>query len=97
MSYRTFEVEIYHGRVVSKSGEILPDKASALLIILSPIPLSQPRPIGLAKGLFTVPEDFNAALPADSGVLDDNDVASAGDRIAAMLTEEEKGVDRSTQ
>lgn len=64
MSYRTLEVEIDHGQVFSKGPETLPDKASGLLTILSPT-LSQPRPIGLAKGQFTVPDDFNAPLPED--------------------------------
>jgi hypothetical protein len=62
MSYRTLEVEIDHGHVISKGPEALPDKATGLLTILSPA-ISQPRPIGLAKGQFTVPDDFNAALP----------------------------------
>ncbi len=65
MSYLTLEVEIDHGRVLSKGGEALPEKASGLLTILYPPPLSQPRPIGLAKGLFTVPDDFNAPLTED--------------------------------
>jgi hypothetical protein len=65
MSYRTLEVEIDHGRLLLKSGESLPEKASGLLTILNPPPLSQPRPIGLAKGQFIVPEDFNAPLPED--------------------------------
>jgi hypothetical protein len=64
MSYRTLEVEIDHGHVISKGPEALPDKATGLLTILSP-PLSQPRPIGLAHGEFTVPDDFNAPLPDD--------------------------------
>ena len=63
MSYLTVEVEIDHGRVSSKGGEALPEKASGLLTILNSPPLSQPRPIVLAKGLFTVPDDFNAPLP----------------------------------
>jgi hypothetical protein len=65
MSYLTLEVEIHHGRVSPKGAEALPEKASGLLTILHPPPLSQPRPIGLAKGLFTVPDDFNAPLPED--------------------------------
>jgi len=64
MSYRTVEVEIDHGRVLPKGAEALPEKASGLLTILSPPP-SQPRPIGLAKGQFTVPDDFNAPLAED--------------------------------
>jgi hypothetical protein len=65
MSYRTFEVEIDHGHVSAKGPEALPEKASGLLTILNS-PLSQPRPIGLAKGQFTVPDDFNAPLPEDT-------------------------------
>lgn len=65
MSYRTLEVEIDHGRLVSKGADTLPEKASGLLTILTPLPLSQRRPIGLAKGQFTVPDDFNAPLPED--------------------------------
>jgi hypothetical protein len=64
MSYRTLEVEIDHGHVISTGPEALPDKATGLLTILTP-PLSQPRPIGLAKGEFTVPDDFNAPLSED--------------------------------
>jgi hypothetical protein len=65
MSYRTLGVEIDHGRVSSKRPEALPDKASGLLTILNSLPLSQPRPIGLAKGQFAVPDDFSAPLPED--------------------------------
>ncbi|MGD0412044.1 MAG: hypothetical protein ABSC18_10095 [Verrucomicrobiota bacterium] len=65
MSYLTLEVDIDHGRVASKGADPLPEKASGLLTILNPPPLSQPRPIGLARGEFTVPDDFNAPLPPD--------------------------------
>ncbi len=65
MSYLTVEVEINHGRISPKGAEVLPEKASGLLTILHPPPLSQPRPIGLAKGQFTVPDNFNDPLPAD--------------------------------
>ena len=65
MSYLTVEVEIDHGRVSPKGADALPEKASGLLTILNPSPLSQPRPIGLAKDQFTVPDDFNAPLPED--------------------------------
>ena len=65
MSYLTLEFEIDHGRVSSKGAEALPEKASGLLTILNPPPLSQPRPFGLAKGQFTVPDDFNTPLPED--------------------------------
>ena len=65
MSYRPLEVEIDHGRVSPKGAEALPEKGSALLTILNPPLLSVPRPIGLAKGEFTVPDDFNAPLSED--------------------------------
>ena len=65
MSYLTVEVEIDHGRVSSKGAEALPEKAYGLLTILNPPPLSQPRPIGLARDQFTVPDDFNAPLPEE--------------------------------
>lgn len=65
MSYRTVEVEIDHGRVSAKSGETLPEKAAGLLTILPAPVLSASRPIGLAKGQFTVPDDFNDPLPED--------------------------------
>ncbi len=65
MSYLTFEVDIDHGRVLPKGAEALPEKASGLLTILNPPTSAQPRPIGLAKGQFTVPDDFNAPLSED--------------------------------
>jgi len=65
MSYLTLEVDIDRGRVSPRGAEALPEKASGLLTILNPPPLSQPRPFGLAKGQFTVPVDFNAPLPED--------------------------------
>jgi hypothetical protein len=63
MSYLTVEVEIDHGHILAKGAEVLPEKASDLLTIPTPAPLSQLRPIGLARGRFTVPDDFNAPLP----------------------------------
>ena len=65
MSYLTVEVEIDHGHILAKGAEVLPEKASDLLTIPTPAPLSQLRPIGLAKGQFTVPDDFNVPLPED--------------------------------
>ena len=65
MSYLTVEVDTDHGRVLPKGAETLPEEASGLLTILNPPPLSQPRPIGLAKGQFTVPDNFTAPLPDD--------------------------------
>jgi hypothetical protein len=64
MSYLTVEVEIDHGHVSAKGAEHLPEKASGLLTLFPP-PSAQLRPIGLAKGQFTVPDDFNAPLPED--------------------------------
>jgi hypothetical protein len=65
MSFLTVEVEIDHGHVLAKGAESLPEKASGLLTILKPKP-PQPRPTGLARGQFTVPnETFNAPLPED--------------------------------
>ena len=63
MSYLTVEVEINHGQVLPKNAEALPEKASGLLTILESSPLASLRPMGLAKGQFTVPDDFNAPLP----------------------------------
>jgi hypothetical protein len=65
MSYLTLEVEIDHGHVLPKGEETLPEKASGLLTLLDPTPPPQLRPIGLAKGQFTVPDDFNAPLPEE--------------------------------
>ena len=65
MSYLTLEVEIDHGRVLPKGAERLPEKGSGLLTILNPPPLAQPRPIGMARGHFTVPDDFKAPLSED--------------------------------
>jgi hypothetical protein len=65
MSYTTLEVEIEHGRIVPKEPQKLPEKGSGLLTILTPHAASASRPIGLAKGEFTVPADFNAPLPDD--------------------------------
>ena len=65
MSYLTVEVEIDHGHVLAKGSESLPETGTGLLTLLLPKPLNKPRPIGLAQGQFTVPEDFNAPLPED--------------------------------
>jgi hypothetical protein len=65
MSCLTLDVETDHGRVLPRGGEALPEKASGLLTILNPPPLSHPRPMGLARGQFTVPDDFNAPLSED--------------------------------
>ena len=65
MSYLTVEVEIDHGHVLPKGGEALPEKASGLLTIFPQAPPPHLRPVGLAKGQFTVPDDFNIPLPED--------------------------------
>ncbi len=69
MSYTTLEVDIEHGRIVPKEPEMLPMKGSGLLTILNrPLntpALAAPRPIGMARGEFTVPDDFNAPLSDD--------------------------------
>ena len=65
MSFQTVEVEIDHGHILPKHAESLPEKASGLLTILAQAPSSQPRPAGLARGQFIVPDDFNAPLPED--------------------------------
>ena len=59
------EVEIVQGRLVAQGGEALPDKARGLLTILSSPASPQDRPIGLARGQFLVPDDFNAPLPEE--------------------------------
>lgn len=74
MSYITVEVEIDHGQIVPREPAKLPEKGKGFLTILGPnlptsglhpTPRSEPRPIGLAKGQFTVPSDFNAPLPQE--------------------------------
>jgi hypothetical protein len=65
MSLLTVEVEIDHGHILPKGTDVLPGRASGLLTILVPTSPPQPRPNGLAKGQFTVPDDFNAPLPED--------------------------------
>ena len=66
MSYTTLKVEIEHGRIVSKEPQKLPERVSGLLTILAPLASATPRPIGLGKGEFIVPDDFNAPLPEDT-------------------------------
>jgi hypothetical protein len=55
MSYKTVEVELENGRVRAAGAETLPDKAHALLTILSPqalTPESPPKSPGTAmRGL----------------------------------------------
>ena len=68
MSYLTVEVEIVHGRIFAKEPEKLPVKGLALLTILHSEDRDMkdgPRPSGLAKGEFSVPDDFNAPLPEE--------------------------------
>jgi hypothetical protein len=74
MSYVTVEVEIDHGRIVPREPAKLPNRGKGFLTILSTnlpaagliaTPQKEPRAIGLARGEFTVPDDFNAPLPED--------------------------------
>jgi hypothetical protein len=70
MSYLTGEVEIDHGRIIPLEPEKLPDKGSTLLTILrtgsSDEKPDLPRPSGLAKDEFVVPDDFNDPLPEET-------------------------------
>ncbi len=66
---QAFVKEILRRLPVFDSGP-LDDNSVALAgdgigTVLNPLSLSAPRPIGLAKGQFTVPDDFNAPLPDD--------------------------------
>ena len=74
MSYVTVEVEIDNGRIVPREPAKLPNRGKGFLTILNstlppagvnPTTRKEPRPIGLAKGEFTVPDDFNAPLPEE--------------------------------
>ena len=71
MSFLTVEVEIDHGRILSKGADALPEKAVGLFTILSPEIIdsrsttAEQRPQGLARGLFKVSDDFNEALPIE--------------------------------
>jgi hypothetical protein len=71
MSFLTVEVEIDHGRILSKGADALPEKAVGLFTILSPEIIDSrstttgQRPQGLARGLFKVSDDFNEALPIE--------------------------------
>lgn len=62
MSYLTFEVEINHGKVFAKEPQQLPETGVGLLTIFNAATPDKPRPVGLARGEFKVPEDFNAPL-----------------------------------
>jgi hypothetical protein len=44
MSYKTVQVELEHGKVHPSGAETLPDKAHALLTILSPQPVKSEVP-----------------------------------------------------
>lgn len=57
------------GNVKLLEPVILSDRHQALVTILEDRPSQGLRPFGLAKGEFSVPEDFDAPLPED--VLDD--------------------------
>jgi hypothetical protein len=65
MSYLTVEVKIDHGRIIATEPDKLPQFGSALLTILDSAPphtKPEPRPYGLAKGEFVVPDNFNDPL-----------------------------------
>ena len=69
MSFKTLEVEIDHGHVTPLDGTNLPERGRGLLTLITPAEPAMfpevrgPRPSGLARGEFTVPDDFNAPLP----------------------------------
>jgi hypothetical protein len=67
VSYRTIEVKIDHGQIVAQKSENLPETGIGLLTILSSETMEKEsdRPIGLAKGRFVVPDNFNDPLPED--------------------------------
>ena len=74
MSYVTVEVEMNHRHILPSEPGRLPEKGKGYLTILpsgfptsglNPTRRAEPRPIGLAKDEFTVPEDFYAALPEE--------------------------------
>ena len=48
MSYTTLEVEIEHGRIVPKEPQMLPEKGSGLLTILTSHALTAPPASGVA-------------------------------------------------
>jgi hypothetical protein len=71
MSYVTLEVTIDHGRIVPKEPDKLPDTGKGLLTFaVADQPVAARRPIGLAKGQFKVPDDFNAPLPETANTLE---------------------------
>lgn len=71
MSYVTLEVTIEHGRIVPKEPERLPATGKGLLTFaLTDDSKTVSRPIGLAKGQFVVPDDFNAPLPETANTLE---------------------------
>lgn len=67
MSYLTVEVEISGGRIMAREPQKLPENGVGLLTILESgsTAMDSPRPIGLAKGEFVVPPDFNDPLPQE--------------------------------
>ena len=65
MSYLTVEVDISGGKIVAREPDKLPQQGMGLLTILAkgPEERTNQRPIGLARGEFSVPKDFNEPLP----------------------------------
>lgn len=63
MNFTTLEAEMGHGHIVAKEPQELPETGSGLLTIFPTSDLVAPRPMGVARGEFTVPDDFNAPLP----------------------------------
>ncbi len=57
-----------HGKVELLEPLTLSEERQALVTILD-TPTQEPRPFGLCKGEFSVPDDFDAPLPDDT--LDD--------------------------
>ena len=57
-----------HGKIELLEPIILGDKRQALVTILD-APIQEPRPFGLCKGEFSVPDDFDDPLPDNT--LDD--------------------------
>ena len=67
MSYVTIAVNIEEGQVVPHDPEGLPLSGRGLLTLLPAEGggSGSPRPFGLARGEFIVPQDFNAPLPEE--------------------------------
>lgn len=76
MSYKTVEVELENGRVRPSGAETLPDKARALLTILSPAPgqpdeITGPSIADLAGDLVGIGNGKYTDLSTNKAHLDD--------------------------